>query len=134
MSDPIPSRALALCPHHSVSLLAPLPERPVLVRVSIFLRAPLSFTHVSLFPLPSVRVINPCDPSAVVRVVIMSSLPVGHPSRESQPTTSRGGSSVELPALPPLSGAYEPSRTVPPPFLRVTALAPHLVRWGERGV
>ena len=115
MSDRIPSRALALSPHHSVSLLVPPPDRLAPVRVSVFFRAPLSFTNVSLLPPPGARVLNPCDPSAVGRVVIMSSLPGGRPSRESPPTPSRGGSSVELPALPPLSGASEPSRTVPPP-------------------
>ena len=115
MSDPIPSRAWALSRLHSVSLLVPPPDRLAPVRVSVFLRAPLSFTHVSLFPPPVARVINPCGPSAVVCVVIMSSILVGHPSRESPPTPSRGGSSAELPALPPLSGASAPSRTVPPP-------------------
>ena len=114
MSDPIPSRALALSTHHLVSLLVPPPDRLALVCVSVFLRVPLSFTHFSLFQPPGGRVLNPCDPSAVGRVVIMSSLPVGRPFCEPPPTPSRRGSSIELPALPPLSGASETSRTVPP--------------------
>ena len=124
MSDPIPSRALALSPHHSVSLLAPLPERPVLVRVSIFLRAPLSFARVSFFTLSGARALNLCDPSVVGRVVFMSSLPAVRPSRASPPTPSRGGSSVELPALPPPPGASEPSRTVTPPISSGGPVAP----------
>ena len=68
MSGPIPSRALALSPHHSVSLLVPPPVRLAPARESVFLRAPLSVTHVSLFPPPGARVLNPCDPSAVGRV------------------------------------------------------------------
>ena len=124
MSDPIPSRALALSPHQSVSLLAPLPERPVLVGVSIFFRAPLSFARFSLFTLSGARALNPCDLSVVGRVVVMSSLPAGRPSRASPPTPSRGGSSVELPALPPPPGVSEPSRTVTPSISSGGPVAP----------
>ena len=114
MSDPIPSRVLAFSPRFPVSPLVPPPDCLAPVCVSVLLRAPLSFTHSSLFLHVSARVIHPCHPFAVGRLVLMSSLPVVRPSPDSPSTPSRGGSSVGPLALPPLSGTAAPSRTVNP--------------------